>query len=512
MGVNLYTWARNGKKRTDITDLATEIKWSGETSSCCRECRFGIAAGEGIKAVPCELMDTVDLYVNGKLLFRGQIWSRTKASSGNVIDITAFDAGFRLKKNVGVYKFKKKTAKQIAEKVAGDFDVKIGILADPPTKITRNFLGISLYKIIQTAYTLAAEKSGKQYQIVFEGDYLDVRERGARDATYAILPGVNMTSATITESAENMVNRVKVYDENNKYVTKYDDTDLVKEFGVLQNVVKQAAGDNKKREAQQILKEGRLAQKITVQALGDTRCRTGDALYVKEPVTGIRGQFFIDEDEHIWKNGQYFNKMVLNFQNLMDEMEAGGEEAGYATPKKTAQPVPSFPSMTVVNPTERDKTIAAVLNYASTKIGCGYSQKRRNDANFFDCSSFVRRVWYHCGVSLKHYKTGEQVGLARTEFYAKNFEPVKPNTRDEIRQLRVATGWPYYLKRNEIMAGDLIFYKHNGYVGHVAMAFGPAGAAATRIIHARNPENGVCYDDLGYMWNSIVGVLRYMGQ
>ena len=76
-------------------------------------------------------------------------------------------------------------------------------------------------------------------------------------------------------------------------------------------------------EANKILEDNGVLQKITVENLGNSANMAGGAVVVQEPYTGLYGLFYIDSDVHTWKNGQYYNKLVLNFQNLMDEKDAG---------------------------------------------------------------------------------------------------------------------------------------------------------------------------------------------
>ena len=104
--------------------------------------------------------------------------------------------------------------------------------------------------------------------------------------------------ASTTESAENVVSRVKIYDANDKFKQNVDNKARLREYGILQRVLKQADKDNRVSEAKQILRDGGLSQKITITTLGNTSINTGDAIYVKEPTTGIRGLFFVDTDEH----------------------------------------------------------------------------------------------------------------------------------------------------------------------------------------------------------------------
>ena len=64
-------------------------------------------------------------------------------------------------------------------------------------------------------------------------------------------------------------------------------------------------------------------QKIIVNSLGNLANITGGTVVVREPYTGVYGLFYIDADVHTWKLGQYYNKLTLNFKNIMDEQEAG---------------------------------------------------------------------------------------------------------------------------------------------------------------------------------------------
>ena len=91
----------------------------------------------------------------------------------------------------------------------------------------------------------------------------------------------------------------------------------------MQNVLKQADGEDTASKAQKLLDENGVEQKITVNNLGNAANLTGGTVVVREPYTGLYGLFYIDGDTHTWKNGLYLNKLVLNFKNIMDEQEAG---------------------------------------------------------------------------------------------------------------------------------------------------------------------------------------------
>lgn len=313
--------------RYDVTKFSAQITWSGDYQSCCRKLEFDLLSSQTDKSIPvlrCEIMDTVMLYGDsGKLLFYGNIWARDKTTGSSFISITCYDRGFYLKRISASYRFSGSSPKTIVKRLCKDYGIPTGSIADPNYKVKRNFFGKTLYDIIQTAYTLAGQKKGKKYQLIFRGKSLYVEEKKKEDRVLIVKGGVNLMDASISESAEKVVTRVKIYDQKDKFVKNVDDKEAIKTYGILQSYLKQTKDDNKKEEAQEILKENQLEQKITVNMLGNESCITGEGVVVKEPYTGINGYFYIDADVHTWKNGQYYNKLTLNFKNIMDEKEAG---------------------------------------------------------------------------------------------------------------------------------------------------------------------------------------------
>lgn len=108
-----------------------------------------------------------------------------------------------------------------------------------------------------------------------------------------------------------------------------------------------------------------------------------------------------------------------------------------------------------------------VAALALTKVGCPYSQDRRYEEGFYDCSSLVQRCYAELGMTLPGTSSGQgqymvEHGLEVTE------DMLKP--------------------------GDLIFYSHenNGEflnISHVAIYVGSG-----RMVHAANTARGVVND------------------
>lgn len=313
-------------KTVDITQLIPAIKWSGDSHSAARSLNFAVVASSTDRHVPeidCPVGANVQLRLGDNALFDGFIVSRTKSTESSTIDLSCFDRGFYLTQNQANKKYRCITPEDLTAQLAADFGMECGDIAKTGFKFDRNFFGVSLYDIVSTAYTLASASTGKAYHIGFDGAKLCVREKAPGDKTLIIESCRNLMSAVTTESIRKMVNTVAVYDMDNNFVRAEQDNEAVKLYGTLQRCLTQSKNDDKSKEAKKLLADGGIEEKITVNCLGNTANVTGGCVVVREHYTGLYGLFWIDSDTHEWKNGQYYNKLVITYKNVMDEKEAG---------------------------------------------------------------------------------------------------------------------------------------------------------------------------------------------
>lgn len=310
----------------DVINLVPTVTWSGDYLQCSRTLEFGAAtspADQRIPVINCPLGAAVQLLQDNTLLFDGFVFGRDKATNSSVMDITCFDRGIYVKCNEKSYKFKNSTPEAATKRICADFGIPIGDIVSTGYNLTRNFPQAKLYDIIQTAYTLASEKTKKKYQVGFRGAKLCVWEKSAIMNAPQIAAGVNLMDAATSESIQNMVNQVAIYDKNDNLVKTVKNAELVKLYGVMQSALKQADGEDTAAKARKLMDDNGVEQKITVNCLGDFRYITGTSVVVQEPYTGLKGLFYIDSDTHSWKNGVYTNKLVLNFRAMMDEKQSG---------------------------------------------------------------------------------------------------------------------------------------------------------------------------------------------
>lgn len=150
-----------------------------------------------------------------------------------------------------------------------------------------------------------------------------IREKKLNKSTLVIESGINLMSASTTESISNMINQVAIYNEKDKLVKIQKNQSLINSYGLMQSYIKQGKKEDATGKAKKLIEDNGVQQKITIENLGNIGHITGNTVVVKESVTGVHGLFLIDNDIHTWKNGQYYNKLVINFKNIMDEQTAG---------------------------------------------------------------------------------------------------------------------------------------------------------------------------------------------
>lgn len=318
--------ATNQKGTFDITGLSQTIKWSGDYQQAARTLEIGMTVSAADKKIP--VVETPP----GTLIqmreenteFYGYVVPRTKNTESSTLTVTCFDRGWHLKKNKHIDVFENQTPEDITSSIAGQFGIKLGSIAKTGVKISRKFLsGTSLYDMIATVYTLASNVNGEKYHIGFVGEKLTVKVIKPSEKSLIIRGKSNLIGANVTETIENLVSEVAVYDAKGKLVKVFQDKEKLKLYGKLREVLKQSDKDNKFSQASTMLKEKGLEQKITVDNLGDLSCITGNSVIVEEPYTGLEGLFYIESDIHEWKRGQYYNKLTLSFKKIMYEKEAG---------------------------------------------------------------------------------------------------------------------------------------------------------------------------------------------
>lgn len=310
----------------NITELCRSISWSGDYRNASRTLSFSPVVSDvdkNLPRAPTELGGSAQFWHEGTLLMDAYSLERTRDSLSHVIDVTAYDRGLYLTRNSKYIRVTNQTPEAVTAALCSEFGIPTGSLAATGIPITRNFLGVNLYKIIMTMYTLAADQTGKKYRIRFRGAALEVVEMAKTAESILLKPGCNLLSCTTKESASKMTNSVAIYDDECNKISVEEDGAAVTLYGLMQAAIKASSYDDPVGHAKQVLAENGLQTTITLNALGNLKLITGNTVAVQEPITNTYGLFWIISDSHSWKSNIYQTKVTLSLEALMDSQEAG---------------------------------------------------------------------------------------------------------------------------------------------------------------------------------------------
>lgn len=317
-----YIISSNGIQ--DISSLIVSVRLEGEYRNCCRTLELSLLNSPWDFDLPkanIELGYNIKFIDDGITLFYGVVWNKDKNTDSNTLEISCKDFGIYLNKNSYSYKFNNIKPQDVVFRICDGWNINMGNIASTDNTITRNFFNCKLYDIIMSSYALS--NSGK-YMIIFEENKLNVIRKGEVFANKQILTGSNLIESSVSESLDNMVNRVYVMNEDDEEIDQIENGNDIALYGIMSEVIKQMDGKDYSKDANKRLKS--VDRKIKVTNFGNSTFITGKAVIVEEPYTGLKGEFYIDGDIHTWdSNGIYKNSLTLNFENLWDDKESGSE-------------------------------------------------------------------------------------------------------------------------------------------------------------------------------------------
>lgn len=299
----------------DVSNMVSTIKWSGSTSEIARvlELEFLYPLHDYyIPKIYPNIGDTMYLYDdNGEELFRGRVFYNERLSEQGTIQITCYDDAIRLSKSKGTYNFKNKTAEAITRTVCNDLGISIGKIASTgiPQKMLCSNMG--MYEIIQSAYEGASKQNKKKYHITMKQGKLSVEEVGKEVVDYILKADSNILESAYSENAEGVVNKVKIYDDEDQYLGVVQDDELISLMGTFQETYTKEKDKQAKTVAKSMLQG--ISKEINITVKGNISCLSGKAIRVEDSLTKVVSSFYIESDEHEWSVEQHKTTMKLKF-------------------------------------------------------------------------------------------------------------------------------------------------------------------------------------------------------
>lgn len=309
--IKIYHIKRNGNK-VDISGIRIKMSNSGSLSEVARTLTISIYCRNYKDIQLGEIIEFNNVEYH--------IFTKSIDSDGLQMDLTCFDKLIYIKKNQSSYNFKDKTAEDITRTICNDYNIKIGDIVSTNAPITRKYRSVDLYSIIQTAYTLSSQKTKDKYYMYYN-DGLVVKKAYEERAT-SLVEGYNIMKVSHSESIENMINAVIVYDDKQNKIDEIKNDSWIELYGKLSiSLEKSNDGENDYESELQDIE-----RTLSVECLGDDTLITGKSVEITEKDTGIKGLFYIISDTHNYENGLYTTNLELSFEKVMDEQESGEKE------------------------------------------------------------------------------------------------------------------------------------------------------------------------------------------
>ena len=313
----------------DISKAVTRVEWSGSAESATRELSFDYinAPFDDFSLPSVSAGDFVSFSADTEELFYGQVFGSERSSVIGTITFTAFDMMKNLLESTGQYNFKDLTAETIAQMVCDDMQIPVRSLYPTGINIASMICdNMSVYDIIMAAYTKAHLVDGKKYFPMVYRRGFAVYSMEWSVAGFILSDQVNLTEASITETLDNIVNRVKVYGEDGQQIGEVEDTGSREKYGTYQKVYKQEKGVDPTTAAANLL-HVTPEQEIRVNAVGDPNCLSCYFVTVMDSSTGLAGRYWIASDCHTWEGESYTMDLTLRFDSIMEKKESTKEEA-----------------------------------------------------------------------------------------------------------------------------------------------------------------------------------------
>lgn len=312
----------------DITNAVTKVEWSGSASAAARQLTVDVinAPYDSFNIPHIATGDLVSFSPEDEEVFFGQFFGSERSSAVGTISYTAYDMMKNLLESQGQYNFKNMTAEAIAQQVCTEAQLPIRYLYPTGVNIASMLCDqMSLYDIIMAAYTKAHRITGDKYFPMIYKRGLGVYKTEWIVKGITLSDRIGLAEASIQETMDTVVNRVKIYDDKGRQIGEVKDDDSLKIFGTFQQIYKQEKDVDPQTAAKNLLSV-KPTQSIKVSAIGDISCLSCYFVTVQDDTTDLKGRYWISSDSHVWENDAYMMDLELKFDSIMERVESTKEE------------------------------------------------------------------------------------------------------------------------------------------------------------------------------------------
>lgn len=312
--MNVELLIQNGNK-VYIPVVEEGIKWTTDRQGSPGQLSFNVIKDDLLNFTEG---NAVRLKVDGKNVFYGFVFIKKRDKDG-IITVTAYDQ-IRYLKNKDTYVYTNKTAGELIQMIASDFNMQTGSIQNTGYKIaSRVEDNVALIDIIQNALDLTLQN--KKEMFVMYDDFGKISLKSIQSMYVNLLideeTGENYSYTSSIDSET--YNKIKlVYDNEDSgkrdvYITQ--DSRNMNAWGVLQYFDTLKEGENGKAKADALLSlYNKKTRNLTIKnALGDTRVRAGSMVVVQLNLGDIKlnNLMLVEKCKHNFNHEEHFMDLTL---------------------------------------------------------------------------------------------------------------------------------------------------------------------------------------------------------
>ena len=296
-----------------VEDVAIEWERQGQPGKM----TFEVVKTDGLsfqEGDPCRVS------VGGTPVFYGFIFEKSrKGSNPKIIKVTAYDQLYYLK-NKDTYVYTNKTATELIQMIAEDFQLRLGSLSDTGYEIaSRVEDDQTLFDIIQNALDETLKATGQIYVLYDDAGKLTLKSLGDLKLNMLVDDETAGDYDYKSSIASQTYNKIKLSYENKDTGTREiyiaQDSSHINQWGVLQYYEKLDNSANAKAMADALLslyntKTRTLKLK---DVLGDIRVRAGSMLVVMLGLgdLNVSNYFLVEQVKHSFGDGMHLMDLKL---------------------------------------------------------------------------------------------------------------------------------------------------------------------------------------------------------
>ena len=298
------------------------IKWSTERCGTPSKLTFKVVKDDVLNI---QEGNSVRFKWNGNNIFYGFIFSK-KRDKEDIITVTCYDQ-LRYLKNKDTYVYTNKTAGEVLQLIAQDFNLKTGTIDDTGYKIpSRSEDNQTLFDIIQTALDLTMENKKELYVLYDDFGKIALRKLDNMRVNILIDEETAENISYTSSIDENTYNKIKLIFDNEEtgkrdvYIAQHGEN--INKWGVLQYYEKLQKGENGKVKADALLSlYNKKTRKLSIKnVLGDCRVRAGSlvGIHLNLGDISLNNWMLVESCKHVFSLDEH----------LMDIVVRGGEFVG----------------------------------------------------------------------------------------------------------------------------------------------------------------------------------------